>query len=187
MTDLDVANRALILLGVETVGSLADNSKAARVMAMLLPETKKVVLNEFPWTFTMRIAPLSQSSSTPPVGYARTFNYPAQALNVQRVYDSYYELADYRVLGNIIAANIESGAVEYMAYVDDVNIWPHSIIECLVTHLASDAAMALNGSPQFAIALLQKYTILSRGASQNAVVEENIPPARALDYTTLRG
>ena len=30
MTDLDAANRALILIGVGTVGSLSDHSQAAR-------------------------------------------------------------------------------------------------------------------------------------------------------------
>ena len=59
MTDLEAANRTLILLAVEPVGSLSENVKAARVVSSLLPHCKRVVLNEFPWPLAMRTAPLA--------------------------------------------------------------------------------------------------------------------------------
>ena len=192
MTDLEVTNRALTLIAVEPIGSLSDNGKAARTMAALLPGTKRIVLNEFPWSFATRIDPLVPSAITPPAGYSRSFAYPADALSVHRVYNNtdFRGVAEYRVLQsgavNFIAANVTSGSVEYTAYVDNVALWPAQIVECLATRLASDAAAALTGSPQLASAMLEKYAMLARSAAQTSVVEENVPPARATDYVMVR-
>lgn len=188
MTDLEVVNRALTFIGVAPIGSLNDNTQTARVMAALLPDTKRVVLNEFPWSFAMRIDPLVASSSPAPAGYSYAFEYPAGALNVQRVYDAtgFRGVAEYRVIGNVIGANVPSGTVEYTAFVEDVSSWPRQIAECLTTRLASDAATALTGSMQVSMGLLEKYMTLARVASQTSVVEENVPPARVTDYVQAR-
>ena len=192
MTDLEVANRALTLIGVEPIGSLADNGKAARTLNALLPGTKRIVLGEFPWSFATRILPLAPSGELPPPGYAKTFLYPPDALSVHRVYGSsdFRGVAEFRVLqsgtSNFIAANVQDGSVEFTARIDNVDLWPMPIVECLATRLASDAATALTGSPQLASALLEKYGMLASGAAQTSVVEENIPPLRATDYVLAR-
>ena len=199
--DLDAVNRALNLLGVEPIGNLGnDNSKAARIMKGLLTGCKKVVLNEFPWSFAVRIEPLRPAVGTPPSGYLYGFEYPGavknpnveavegEALSVHRVYDGegFRGVAEFRVIGGFIAANIASGSVEYTAYVDDLRQWPVQILECLTTRLASDAAIQLTGSGQMMSALLEKYFALARNAAQTSVVEENVPPLRATGYVDAR-
>lgn len=192
MTDLEVVNRALTLIAVEPIGSLSDNGKAARTMNALLPGTKRIVLNEFPWSFATRIEPLVPSAVAPPAGYSNAYGYPADALSVHRVYNNtdFRGVAEFRVMqsgaGNFIAANVPAGNVEYTAYVEDANLWPMQIVECLSVRLASDAAAALTGSPQLSAAMLEKYGALARSAAQTSVVEENVPPARATDYVRAR-
>ena len=187
MTDLEAANRALILLAVEPVGSLADHTKAARIMNALLPDCKKVVLNEFPWSFAMRIEPLSGKGAGMG-GYRNTFAYPSGALSVYRVYGDtdFRGVAEFRILGGRIATNLDSGSVEYTAFIPDISLWPRQIAECLVTRLASDAATSLAGAPQLAMTLLEKYMRLAGIAAQTSVVEENVPPARNSDYINIR-
>lgn len=145
MTDLECVNRALVLIGVEPIGSLKDHSKTARVMSGLLPETKKVVLNEFPWTFSLRIEPLKKKTGVTIPGYEYTYEYPAEALNVQRVYENsvYRGVAEYRVIGDTLAAHIDGGTMEYTAHVQNLDEWPRQVLECLATRLASDAATSL--------------------------------------------
>ena len=183
MTDLEVVNRALVIIGVEPIGSLKDHSKTARVMSALLPETKKVVLNEFPWTFALRIVPLISIAGTV-AGYEHTFKYPSDALNIQRVYDNtgYRGTAEYRVVNGVIASHISSGSLEYVAYGEDLNEWPRQIQECLVTRLASDAATSLTGNPQISMTLLQKYMTLASHAAQVSITEENIPAMRISEH-----
>ena len=187
MTDLDAANRALILIGVETVGSLSDHSKAARTMAGQIEPAKKTVLNEFPWTFANRIVPLTGASGSV-AGYSNVFSKPSDALNISRVYgsDNFKSPSEFRVVGSLIAANVSSGSVEYKAYVSDLDSWPQQIQECLVTRLASDVAITLTGNAQLSIALMQKYTALANHAAQTSVNEENIPTIRAGEYVNIR-
>jgi hypothetical protein len=189
MTDLDVVNRALVLMGVEQIGALTDNGKAARTMSALLPECKKVVLNEFPWSFAMRIEPLVATSGYVPPGYSMIFNYPAGALSIYRVYarDGYRGVAEFRVIDGKIAANIHAGTVEYTGYVDSVDVWPRQIAEALCTRLSSDGALTLTGDQRLASGLFEKYMSLAQHAAQTSVVEENIPPLRATDYIRVRG
>ncbi len=195
MTDKIVVNRALNLLGVNPIATLDDATKAARIMKGLLTETKKVVLNEFPWAFAMRIEPLVPKGAGSG-GYAYRFAYPekvvsgvpVRALAVYRVYSDtdFRGVAEFRVIGDDILANIATGSVEYIDYVEDVSKWPVQVMECLVHRLASDAAVQLTGSAQLMSGLLEKYMMLARAASQTSVVEENVPPLRATDYIDAR-
>lgn len=187
MTDLDIANRALVLIGAETIGSLSDKNKAARTMSGALTDTKRAVLSEFPWTFNNRIEPLEKTSGSVP-GYSNVFKRPSDALNIHRVYgsDKNSGIADYRQVNNLIAANISSGSVEYSAYIDDVNIWPANLQECLAIRLASYAAITMTGNPQLSTALQQQYMMLANLAAQGSANEENTPPMRRAEYVNSR-
>lgn len=182
MTDLEAANRALVLIGVEVIGSLNDNGKAARVMNGMMDASKRAVLNEFPWTFATRIVPLTKGGSV--AGYSYSFAKPSDALSIRRVYgnDAFRGLAEFRVVGNYIGANISSGSVEYTAYVSDLEQWPQHIAECLVTRLAADTAVTLTGDGNLGSALLNKYAAMASHAAQVSVTEENVPPLRMADY-----
>ena len=182
MTDLEAANRALILLAVEPVNSLSENVKAARVVSALLPHCKRVVLNEFPWPFAMRTASLVLHAG-PDAG---VFQYPAGALNVCQVIDLVNSVKPFRVEGALIYSDIQWGKVRYTADVQDLGQWPAQVLECLVTRLASDAANALVGSPQLAMSLLEKYAMLAQAAARTAVVEERTKQPRNTDYIDAR-
>lgn len=182
MTDLEAANRALILLAVEPVDSLSENVKAARVVSALLPHCKRVVLSEFPWPFAMRTAVLVPQ----PGAEVGTYQYPAGALNVYRITDVVNKNATFRVEGNLIYCDIEWGRVTYTSDVSDLNAWPAQVLECLVTRLASDAANSLSGAPQMAMSLLEKYVMLVQAAVKTAVVEEQAEQPRNTDYRDSR-
>ena len=182
MTDLEAANRALILLAVEPVGSLSENVKAARVVSALLPHCKRVVLNEFPWPFAMRTVPLAPQPG-PDVG---VFQYPSGALNVRRVIDLVNTSKPFRVEGSLIYCDVQWAKAEYTADVQDLGAWPAQVLECLTTRLASDAANMLTGSPQLAMSLLEKYAMLVRLAMQTAAVEGYDTPLRNQNYVDVR-
>lgn len=182
MTDLEAANRTLILLAVEPVGSLSENVKAARVVSSLLPHCKRVVLNEFPWPFAMRTAPLAPQ----PGPDAGVFQYPAGALNVRRVIDLVNTSKPFRVEGPLVYCDVQWAKAEYTADVQDLGAWSAQVLECLTTRLASDSANMLTGSPQLAMSLLEKYATLVRLAMQTAAVEGCAPPLRNRDYVDVR-
>lgn len=179
MSDLEAANRALILLGVEPVTSLAENIKAARIMLALLQHCKRVVLSEFPWPFAMNTVALSQ------VAPGR-FSYPAGALNVYRVVDMRGDPVPFEVEWNQIHADVAGGFVKYTMCLSNLEHWAPQVVECFITRLASDAANSLTGTPQLAMSLLEKYGLLVRLAIQTAAVEKNEKPLENTDYVDAR-
>jgi hypothetical protein len=182
MTELEAANRALMLLGVAPIGSLSDTTQAARCMSILMDGTKKAVLCEFPWAFALRIVPLSTTTGSIP-GYKYVFTKPSDALEVRRVYSSGGNAPmEFRVVGSKIGANESAGKVEYVANVADLDDWPRPIQECLVTRLACDAAMTLEGTPGVAQMLFQKYTAMASHAAEVSIAEEQPPLNRAADH-----
>ena len=192
MNDLQAANKALTMIGVEPVGSLTDASKAARTVNSLITTTKDIVLGEFPWSFAARMESLvaAPSSVTPPPGYEYLFMYPTAAVNVFRVFKDYRDRILFTVAevagGNYIAAHVESANVEYTVRIDNLNIWRSDVAECFVTRLAHDAAYTLTTDQNLTMALFEKYTMQIQAARQNSVVEENRPYADALDYVWVR-
>lgn len=187
MTDLEAANRALVMIGVAPVGGLQDESVPARTMSRLMDGTRRAVLADFPWSFAHRAAPLVRTNDAPPPGYAAVFRYPGDAVNVERVTDGLGRLAEYATLsGPRIAAAVDEGSVEYTALAEDLDDWTPDALECLVTRLAADAAGTLTGSQNLAAGLLQKYQALLRSALHTSAAEEYSPFAAATGYLDVR-
>lgn len=192
MTDLQAANKALTLIGVEPVGSLADNSKAARTVNSLIPGVKDIVLGEFPWSFAARMEPLVSAPATPPSGYLYVFAYPAAAVGVFRVFMSGYRIDSIPFTvaeiggANYIATNFEACDVEYTVRIDGLHVWRSDVAECFVTRLAHDAAYTLTSDQNITMALFEKYAMQVQAAKANSVVEEKRPQAEALDYVLVR-
>ncbi len=189
MTELEAANRALMLLGVAPVGSLSDATQAARCMKLLMDGTRKAVLCEFPWAFALRISPLSGAAGSIP-GCSNLYSRPSDALEVRRVYNSQgVATEDFRVVGSLIGSNGALSKVEYVADID-IGSWPVPMLECLTTRLASDAAMTLTGAANVASMLFQKYMTLASHAAQTSIAEEQPPINRQndhRDYVNVRG
>ena len=194
MTDLQAANKALTLIGVEPVGSLADNSKAARTVNSLISSVKDIVLGEFPWSFAARMEPLAPAPSgvIPPRGYSYAFGYPAAAVNVFRVFMSRYRIDSIPFTvaeiggANYVATNFEACDVEYTIRIDGLHLWRSGVAECFVTRLAHDAAYTLTSDQNITMALFEKYAMQVQAARANSVVEEKRPQAEALDYVLVR-
>lgn len=182
MTELEAANRALMLLGVAPIGSLGDSTQAARCMNLLMDGTKKAVLCEFPWAFALRIEPLTATGGSIP-GCANIYAKPSGALEVRRIYnDAGTAIREFRVVGGLIGTNGAASKVEYVANVSDLNTWPVPMAECLAARLASDAAMTLTGAAGLASMLMQKYMTLASHAAQTSIAEEQPPINRAKDH-----
>ena len=195
MTDLEAANKALILLGVAPVGSLSDNTQAARTMNGLIVTTKQAVLSDFAWSFALRLQPLVEitNTETPPPGWSYTWTYPGNAACLYQVYESSHKMkvpfivVDGTTSPNVICTNEKGVNVEYTEMVTNLAQWRDGAAEAFVNRLAADAAVALKGSQDMAMGFLQKYSLLLSTARANSVNEEHILQKRATDYIDVRG
>jgi hypothetical protein len=188
MTELEAANKALILLGVAAISGLAENIQAARVMSGLMESTRRAVLSEFPWSFALRLGPLAPSAESAPPGWLYAFEYPAGAAALYQVYGRDYSNGKIRyITQDGLICTLEQGAnAEYTAMVD-LGQWPNQAAEAFANRLASDAATSLTGSPQLAMTLLQKYQLLASMAKGNSMNDEYSPQRKQTHYIDARG
>ena len=198
MTDLEAANKALVLLGVAPVGSLNDDTQAARTVSRMIGPAKQAVLSEFAWSFALRLAALSPAGGTPPPGWSYSFTMPAGAENIIQVYRGRVTYEDGRhvrthltklnfiVQGGLICTNEADCSVEYTYQNTSIETWSDAAVEAFVTRLASDCAAMLTGGQQNGMALLQKYQYLIGNARGRSAATEDIAPALNTHYIDVR-
>lgn len=76
-SDVEIANRALQLLGAARVIALSDDSVSARAMNNAYAPVRLAALRAHPWNFATKRASLAASATTPTFGPARAFPLPA--------------------------------------------------------------------------------------------------------------
>lgn len=198
MTDLEAANKALILLGVNQIGSLNDATAAARTVSRAMASAKLAVLSEFAWSFALKMVNLARSNAPPPPGFAYSFAVPADCENVIQAYrgvvfgESHARPAAapvkiHFVLQNgVIAANETPAALEYTYRNTNIASWSDAAAEALAARLAADCAAALAGGQQTGQVLLQRYQYLISNARQKSAAAENLPAPPATHYIDSR-
>lgn len=65
-TDVSICNRALLLLGAESITSFTDGTASGSACSLLYPETKLTTLGMYPWSFTIAKVQLLQDASVTP-------------------------------------------------------------------------------------------------------------------------
>ena len=62
---VDICNTALILNGAQTINSLSDDSKGAKLCNKEYDKVRQAVLTEHPWNFAMSRKELAQTVNVP--------------------------------------------------------------------------------------------------------------------------
>jgi len=79
-TDVSICNRALLLLGHDSISSFSDGSAAANAVSQLYPETMASTLGMYPWGFTVKKTQLAQASTTPTSEWDYEYGLPPDML-----------------------------------------------------------------------------------------------------------
>ena len=64
-SDVGICNKALLLLGAETITSFSDGSAAGAACSTLYNDVKLTTLGMYAWSFTIKKAQLSKETATP--------------------------------------------------------------------------------------------------------------------------
>ena len=75
-TQLSIINTALVLVGAETIASLEDSSREARVAGLVYDVTRDDILTRHLWVHTLGQAQLAELVATPLFGYSRAYQLP---------------------------------------------------------------------------------------------------------------
>jgi hypothetical protein len=121
-TQIEIVNRALVLIGVEPLASLTEDSAAARVAAAIWPDAIKAGISKSRWLFARftQTATLSQHADNSPGDNYTRWVLPSDRLMIEGLKDLRGEELVYKIEGDL--AVIESYAPPtkvYCTYVKD--------------------------------------------------------------------
>ena len=108
VTDVDIVNRALLLLGEDQIASLSEGTATARIAKEMYDHVVDDELASRPWRFAMTKLALSRLNETPINEWAYVFQLPADLLTAIRV-----DVGLYEILGRKLYSNNKALILEY--------------------------------------------------------------------------
>lgn len=177
-SDIEVVNRALTLLGVDPVNSLADTSKAASTANRLYNDTRAAVFRAHPWSCLVRRASLPLDAEAPLYGFTYRFVLPADFLRLLGIENSQgrYSIEARKILYDDNILNIS-----YVALLTDVPSYDTLLVDALSARLAAEMAHPLLQSTSAMEQMWQLYELKLREAKLvNA--QENSQDVLDTDY-----
>lgn len=195
-SQVEICNRALIKLGANTITSISDNSKSARVLSALWDSVRRTELSKRYWNFAIARTSLAALATAPSWGFANAYQLPNDFLKLVQVSDLYVApgLSDYRT-GDESPYAIESRTLatdfaaplklRYIQDVTDTGSFDVQFIEVMASKLAYEACYAITQSRDGQRMANEDYqTALAEAARSNAVAR---PPAEIPDDSWVLG
>lgn len=158
MTDIEICNLALGLVGKASIATLDDESPAARLCKALYAPLRDAVLEDAIWTFAKKQYVLDPLATAPLFGYTYAFEVPGEVVRVFRCDDG---TGDYRIgwekLGRQIISDAAPLYMSAVAKVEDVSLYSANFCIAVATRLAFKAAVPLTENRQLKADLWQEY------------------------------
>lgn len=161
-SDIELINRSLALLGIESITSLSDNSKQASIARVLFNDTRAAVFRGHPWNCLTKRASLPIDVTKPVYGYTNRFALPADYLRLLEVENSksvLYQLERGHLLSDESTMN-----VKYTALITDVTLYDTLLVDTLSARIAADLAQPLLQSTSAMEQMWQMYELKLREA-----------------------
>lgn len=168
---VDICNLALMHIGTGTsIASLSEQSTEARICARSYETAKDSVLRDYNWNFATKFISLADIG-TPPEGWAYRYQYPSDCIKAVALYQGQVttttegnnKLNSFRVItqdglnSKAIICNLSPATLEYIARVENPEIFDALFTEALSMRLASLIAFTLTGKTRLRNDALKLY------------------------------
>jgi hypothetical protein len=147
MSEVQICNQALALLGAELITSLDDNTVEAKLSALYYPTIRDAVQYTYDWTFCIRWADLPQLADPPLSEFENAYQIPNDTLRVLFVGQDYEHVdRNYRIEGDVIVTNSVSCKAQLLTRVEDTSKFSPLFQQALVARLAAELAIPITNS-----------------------------------------
>lgn len=166
VSQVSICNSALIKVGADTISSITQETKSARLLNAIWSQVSDAVLRAHPWNFAIKRVTLAPNATTPDWGYDYQYDLPNDLL---RLLDVEPHNIDYVVEGNrqILTDETELDVL-YIYRNTDPSSWDPLFAEALAWKLGETIGYALTQS--------SKVVELCRESYRQALAE-----ARSMD------
>ena len=178
---IDIANRALVLLGEERITSLDDGTKGAATCKSQYDLTRLSELRAHRWGFAMKRARIPASATAPVFGFQLSYPFPNDLVRLDYVGDYFVgaSLTPYRmqseaafaIEGRNILTNMAAPLnIRYVWNITDAGQFDALFVDAFGHRLAIDICLSLTNSVQKKTGLAQAYTaVIDEAVTVNAV------------------
>lgn len=171
----EICNLAISWVGGIRITSLDDDdSKEANVCRAHYESSRKSVLEEREWTFSVKRAILNPLSSAPAWGFSHQFQLPSDCLRTLDVFDVNECDITYTREDRLILADVESIKLRYQIDLTNTNKFSGLFIEALSMLLASKIAIPLTKNRQLMTDMVAMY----EGFLQKAISTDSLQGSR---------
>lgn len=142
-----ICNIGLINLGEDTISSLDDQTKRAKLCKQRYADIRDAVLRAHPWNCAIERVSIPAEAAGPTWGYANKFQLPVDPLCL-RVLDI-ENAADmpWKIEGKFIVTDIGSPVrIRYIKRVEDSTEYDALLVQAIGARIAADLAMPLTQS-----------------------------------------
>ena len=148
MTETDIANRALSLLGEPAILSLDDGTAAARALGVHYEQVRDALLRSHAWDFAIERVELSRAADRPPFGWQYQFPLPADFLRLEtfNMVEAGVCQSSFAVEGGMLVTNSSSAQITYVARVTNPGQWDALFADVFAHRLAAAACLQITGS-----------------------------------------
>jgi hypothetical protein len=140
-SEVSICNRALAMLGANTITSLTDGSTEANVCNAVYADARDTILRAYPWSCAIQRATLAQLTTAPVWGFDKAYSLPNDPYCIA-VLDM-KELTSYRVEGRTLVCNTDTATIKFVARITDAGQFDPSFVFALATRIAAEISYAL--------------------------------------------
>jgi hypothetical protein len=189
MTEIQIANMALTMLGADTITAFTDSTEQARAMTAVYDYIRTDMLAEYPWSWAIKRDQLDAEvdiagdAVEPEYGYSYQFDLPADYVRILEVSTGSVVITNYRIEGDKILADYDEIYVKYIAEVADDAITDLQFANAFATRLAAELAYKLTSNSTLASNLAEMAMLkLSKAKAANAQESNSIDAVDADEW-----
>jgi len=149
-SDVGICNLALQLLGAKSIGTLGEDSVAARACNRVYEHARDSEIRSHSWSFARTRVELAASSTDPAFGFAKKYQLPSDFIRLipARVAGTTTVTnggidpnIDWQIEGRFILTNDGSPLkIVYLAKITDTEVFDDLFTELLISRIAMDVA-----------------------------------------------
>lgn len=150
-----VCNLALLKLGSDTITSISEDTKQARLCNSIFNMMRDEVLRQHPWNFAMARAQLvNDVNDSPDFEFKYQFEVPDDFLRLIRLND---DRGRFKLEGSYILTDAATLDIIYISQMEDPTAWDPLFREAFATRLAAEISFGITGSNSLAQTLMAEY------------------------------
>ena len=182
LTEVDLANMALTMLGQQPISALTDSNNRAVMANQRYADVRDTVLRAHPWNCALKRDSLAKREDAPDWGYDNIFVLPSDFVRLVSIEDptQKYSLEagnaeDASSDGNdiVLLTDASSMNIRYVYQLTSVPKMDHTLKHAIATRLAAELAMAISGDSGKESFLMEKYQSMLMQAQWEDSMQHN--------------